>query len=727
MHLMSFLRNYSLLLLALLACCQLSAKQYNVVSTSESKLVGTYTEILTDDNGTLSISDVLQSKKFIPSEKTVPNLGISDKVFWLKIDVTNQLEQELVFHLKYPLLDYLTFYKVKDGIITDSLQTGETRPVVDREFHHQDFIYNLGLARGESATYYLKIKSTEQIIVPLYVGSIQNTYDNVNNADVLSALYMGIILVMFLYNIFVYFTVRDKSYLYYVIYILFVGLTQLGLQGYTYSFFWPQLPWLANQSVILFPAITGIAAIEFFKNFLQINKKKRLTYVLNILNLFYVVNICLSLFGKHMLSQMLVQPNAMLASVIILGAAINMLRKGSRSAGFFILAWSVFLVGILVFILKDIGIVPYNDFTNYILHIGSAVEVVVLSFALGDRINILRKEKDASQKQALLALEENAKIISEQNVILETKVNERTIELKQSNIELNNTLKELKEAEAQLVESEKMASLGQLTAGIAHEINNPINFVTSNVKPLKRDVDMIIDMLAKIEDISTDEHKDAQQKKKEIKDLKEEMDYDYLKTEIDYLLNGITDGSNRTAEIVKGLRIFSRLDEDDLKMADINEGIDSTLVIVRNTLGINIDIVKEYGKIPAIECYPGKLNQVFLNIITNGLQAIREKYNDEKGGVMTISTSYSDGNVNIRIKDNGMGMDENTKKKVFEPFFTTKPVGEGTGLGMSIVYNTINKHNGKIGFESVVGEGTEFIITLPVAHVTIQTEDKVGQ
>src|SRR5690606_29325608 len=156
-------------------------------------------------------------------------------------------------------------------------------------------------------------------------------YDNVNNADVLSALYMGIILVMFLYNIFVYFTVRDKSYLYYVIYILFVGLTQLGLQGYTYSFFWPQLPWLANQSVILFPAITGIAAIEFFKNFLQINKKKRLTYVLNILNLFYVVNICLSLFGKHMLSQMLVQPNAMLASVIILGAAINMLRKGSRS------------------------------------------------------------------------------------------------------------------------------------------------------------------------------------------------------------------------------------------------------------------------------------------------------------------------------------------------------------------------------------------------------------
>src|SRR5690606_23577029 len=149
----------------------------------------------------------------------------------------------------------------------------------------------------------------------------------------------------------------------------------------------------------------------------------------------------------------------------------------------------------IVFVLRNFGVLPYNDFTYYALQIGSALESILLSFALADKINILRKEKEDSQAQALAALQENARIIREQNTFLETKVNERTMELKISNQELNKTLNELKEKEMQLVESEKMASLGQLTAGIAHEINNPINFVTSNVKPLKRDVQMMIDMI----------------------------------------------------------------------------------------------------------------------------------------------------------------------------------------------------------------------------------------
>lgn len=722
---MVFLRSFCLFLLSFLLANAINAKEYAASSIKGTQLLGEYLEVLEDENGILTIEDVTKSNGFKPSDKDVPNLGISSKVYWLRVTVKNQTDVPLIFHLRYPQLDSVKFYKVANGILVDSLATGEAKPVTERTvLHNPDFFFYLNLAQHESATYYIRIKSSEQILVPLFVGSTDETFDNVHTADVLAGIYLGIILVMFFYNLFVFFTVRDRSYLYYVLYILFVGLTQMSFQGAAYSFFWPDSPWWANQSVVLFPAITGIAAIEFFKNFLQIRQPKWVIYLLNALNLFYLINIVLSLSGQHMLGQQLMQPNAMLASIVILAIAINRLRKGSRSAGYFILAWSVFLAGIIIFILKEVGVLPYNDFTNYILHIGSAIEVIVLSFALGDRINILRKEKEDSQKQAMLALEENAKIISEQNIILETKVKERTQELQESNDGLNKALIDLKEAEAQLVESEKMASLGQLTAGIAHEINNPINFVTSNVRPLKRDVDMILDMLNQVEQISIDETMDVSAKKQHIDNLKEELDFDYLKTEINYLLNGITDGSNRTAEIVKGLRIFSRLDEDDLKQADMNEGLDSTLVIVRNTLGINIDINKEYGDIPAIECYPGKLNQVFLNIITNGLQAIRAKYNDEKGGLLTIATERdgADG-IMIIIKDNGVGMDENTKRKVFEPFFTTKAVGEGTGLGMSIVYNTINKHNGKIEFESVLGEGTKFIIRLPVRHVTLQTED----
>jgi signal transduction histidine kinase len=201
-------------------------------------------------------------------------------------------------------------------------------------------------------------------------------------------------------------------------------------------------------------------------------------------------------------------------------------------------------------------------------------------------------------------------------------------------------------------------------------------------------------------------------KQQQIDDYKEEIDLDYLKIEINHLLNGIHEGASRTADIVKGLKIFSRLDENDLKKADINEGLDSTLIIANNLISKQIKVIKNYGNIPLIECFPGKLNQVFLNMISNAVFAINEKFGDKLGGQLTITTECDDVHLFIKIKDNGTGMSEATKKKIFEPFFTTKNVGVGTGLGMSIVYNTIRKHNGQIYINSTEGIGTEFILEL---------------
>ena len=264
-----------------------------------------------------------------------------------------------------------------------------------------------------------------------------------------------------------------------------------------------------------------------------------------------------------------------------------------------------------------------------------------------------------------------------------------------------------------MVEAEKMASLGQLTAGIAHEINNPINFVTSNITPLNRDVDILIDFIGEMEKIGLSDLS-VEEKKKQIEEQKEELDYDYLKLEISQLLKGIHEGASRTSEIVKGLRVFSRLDEDDLKKANINDGLDSTLIVINNLLSNKIKLEKVYSDIPMIECYPGKLNQVFLNIISNAIYAIDKKFGEEQGGILKISTSNNEKSIFVKIEDNGIGMDEITKKKIFEPFFTTKDVGEGTGLGMSIAYNTIKRHQGEIQVNSTPGIGTEFILELPI-------------
>ena len=263
-----------------------------------------------------------------------------------------------------------------------------------------------------------------------------------------------------------------------------------------------------------------------------------------------------------------------------------------------------------------------------------------------------------------------------------------------------------------LVEKEKMSSLGQLTAGIAHEINNPINFVSSNINPLKRDVKMLVDLMDKVEglaknDITSDE------KAKLIDKLKDNIEYDYLKTEIDFLLKGIGEGAARTAEIVKGLKVFSRSDEFETKFADINEGIDSTLVLVNNQLGGKIKVEKNYQAEGMIEHYPGKLNQVFMNLLSNAIYAINKKWGDKLGGLITIETNIVGGKFVMTFSDNGIGMDEETVNKMFDPFFTTKEVGEGTGLGMSIVYKTIEMHEGKISVASKLGEGTEFTLAIP--------------
>ncbi|HEY0053753.1 MAG TPA: ATP-binding protein [Pedobacter sp.] len=339
--------------------------------------------------------------------------------------------------------------------------------------------------------------------------------------------------------------------------------------------------------------------------------------------------------------------------------------------------------------------------------------MAVLSFGLADRINILKKGKEASQAEALSIAQQNENLIREQNIFLESKVKERTTELEASNEELSITLDDLKQAQMQLVESEKMASLGQLTAGIAHEINNPINFVTSNVTPLQRDVDVLMNVISTIEDLSSS-NTDITERQKKIEEYKEEIDYEYLKTEIAHLFKGINDGASRTAEIVQGLRVFSRLDEDDLKFADINNGIESTLVIANNLLS-GIKITKKYGELPLIECYPGKLNQAFLNIVSNAAHAIRICVaSDGVQGEIMVETRFVEHAVIIEISDNGIGMDDQTIKKVFEPFFTTKEVGEGTGLGMSITYNIVKKHRGSVYLLSDLGKGTKVVIELPV-------------
>jgi signal transduction histidine kinase len=276
-------------------------------------------------------------------------------------------------------------------------------------------------------------------------------------------------------------------------------------------------------------------------------------------------------------------------------------------------------------------------------------------------------------------------------------------ELKVKNTTLGKALEDLQSTQRQLIIKEKMSAVGQLTAGIAHEINNPINFVSSNVSPLKKDVEDVLHALNSFNSLSGEE---VDKVKQEVK----AMDLEYTVKEIHELLDGIEEGARRTAEIVRGLKNFSHSDDIGVRDADINESIRTTLILIKHKIHRRIKVECELGSVPLVKCRHGEINQVFMNILSNAADAIAGE------GLITVKTYAEGANVFIRITDTGKGMNEETQRRIFEPFFTTKDVGEGTGLGLNITFKIIQNHGGDIDVQSKVGHGSSFTIRLPIIH-----------
>ncbi|MEH0155001.1 PAS domain S-box protein [Limibacter armeniacum] len=336
-----------------------------------------------------------------------------------------------------------------------------------------------------------------------------------------------------------------------------------------------------------------------------------------------------------------------------------------------------------------------------------------------DHLELMVKQRTKKIENQKLELEKQSESLKKAHDEIQSKNSELAKQhdiVQQSLSDLEQAYKNLKVMQAQLVNAEKMASLGQLTAGIAHEINNPINFVFNNVTPLKEDVAEIKEVISRYREEYAGE---------ELQKLWEEYDVSFLFEEIELLLQGVEEGASRTASIVQELKTFSRTNDQVFDKANVELGIDATLTLLNNKIRNKVEIIKEYGNIPEISCNLGKLNQVFMNILSNAVQAIPDE------GVITIKTAIAEGkkvpSISITIRDNGMGMEEQTQNKIFDPFFTTKKVGEGTGLGLSISFGIIQDHGGTIKVNSKVGEGTVFEIVLPIEQPEKKSKTKDKQ
>ncbi len=666
-----------------------------------------------DGSNKASLNEIL-GQKFTATDKDVLNYGLDTASYWIRFSpkATRQFDGQLLF-IDQSRLALAELYVVHHNGESQLIRPNGSFPYANNGATLGK-IFQLPPTLAANDLLFLRLRSNETFLAPVSIIDEGTLLENFSLRSIIFGLYTGIMVVMFVYNLFLFIIIRDKSYLYYIFYIFFTWLTQISIQGYFAKYFFHEGSTANTYSVVLFSSLALVFTSLFTLSFLNTKVFSKLWhrliviyFYLTLLNL--VVLGTFGIYAAFVFMQFLTISGTILA---LAAASFVYFKKHFKPAGYYLVAWSVLLVGAILFVMKDYGAIPYNNFTIYLLQISSAIEVMLLSFALADKINFFKKENEVAQAQALNASLENQKLIREQNIVLEKKVKERTEELENANDTLNVTLTNLKDTQSQLVDAEKMAALGQLTAGIAHEINNPINFVTSNIKPLELDINDLKEIITKYENIDFD--KDVKQQVEEIEAFKKQIDIDFVNNEISSLLSGISEGAKRTAEIIRSLRNFSRVDETDMKPIDLNEGLQSTLVLVRNSLPDNLTVIKEYGNLPKVDCLPGKINQVFMNLVTNAIQAIKTKEEQRAEEFLTIRTWYEDQQVKISIKDSGIGMTEEVKHRIFEPFFTTKDIGEGTGLGLSIVFSIIEKHKGHIEVISKPNEGTEFIITLNV-------------
>jgi PAS domain S-box-containing protein len=289
----------------------------------------------------------------------------------------------------------------------------------------------------------------------------------------------------------------------------------------------------------------------------------------------------------------------------------------------------------------------------------------------------------------------------------ETALQEAEAQARQKAFQLEQILNELRQTQSQLIQAEKMSSLGQMVAGVAHEINNPVNFIHGNIDHINKYIEDLIGLINLYQQRLP--NTDA-----EIAEEIEAIDFDFLIEDLPKTLESMKIGTDRIRQIVLSLRNFSRLDEAEVKSVNIHEGIDSTLLILNHRIKQGIEIIKHYGDVPLVQCYPAQINQVFMNILNNAIDALFEQSNQTSKQIVIQTEVVNAVDVVVRIKDNGPGIPAEAKNKLFDPFFTTKPVGKGTGLGLSICYQIVEKHGGKIEVISEPGEGTEFAIALPI-------------
>ena len=632
--------------------------------------------------------------------------------YWLRIQIKNISDSGGEWALEFRDIPFLDIFFVDKNGNIEKLRAGTLVPASEKQMNaglRETVIFTL--KSNETKIIYVKIQYlfNTPAIETISISDTKSFIKQTTIDNFIQGVFQGLLWLMLLYNLLLFISTREKSYLYYVVYVFSFAILMLHALQYLENFIFPENPEISSY----FGMFVYVAFIFYFlllREFIDSRNKhpridKSLKIVISINSI--VTAIVLVFQFIYIDSFALIGMQIVFLNVIILLVYVVIIFKIENKFSKIFAVGTLFLV--LCISLAIIGTYLGGDSDKLIIlfEVGIVGQVFVFSSGLSNKYKVTEQQKQKAQEGLILQLEENQQLQTKVNRELEQEVSKRTKEINQQKEELSSTLEYLKQTQSQLVQTEKMAGIGQLTAGIAHEINNPINYVTTGSNALRNDIKdyhRILDLYAEIS------KENVEEKLSEIASLKEEVEFVEIAAETQDLLNNIKIGGEKVAEIVKSLRTFSRLDENDLKKVNLHENIDATLTILNNSIGTEIEIEKQYGDDLEIECFPGKLNQVFLNILNNAIDAT------EYGGKITVQTQQVYKTCRISISDTGKGIPKEIHNRIFEPFFTTKDVGKGKGLGLSTAHTIIKEHHGTIEVESETDLGTTITIIIPVVQ-----------
>ena len=681
------MRKYFTLFLFFCIISKQSFAQTPVMLTDTTSLIsiGKQIDVFEDRGGKLSLQQILSPEyqsQFKRSNQEVPNFGTKQTSVWCRIRVKNVSNKNWLLNVDFPILHSVTLFQPSGNNYTKE-ETGRSFSFSKRNIKNRSFLFALQLKPGEEKEIYLRVEN-HICIFPLYIGDMTAISEKQHPEDTLYGIFYGVSFIIAFYALALFIATREIYYFYFFLQVIFFFLYVMIYCGDA-SHWFPSfaLPIIDYGTVII---SIGIIFVYLFFNSVLSSKKKipwaSRTLVVSVILI--AVAILLYFTGLRPLTTII---NMIVSlAVFIVSVFLCFHLKDEKIVRLIFIGFVIGFAILLFWILMLQNLIPYSWFVNNQFMVQAMWWMIIFSIALELNINNYIKEKYQAQKESMKNLEEKEKLILQQNEMLEQKVEERT--------------GELKETQLQLIQREKLASLGELTAGIAHEIQNPLNFV-NNFSEVN--AELIAEMKVEIDKGNFEE----------VKSIANNIAENEQK---------INNHGKRAEAIVKGMLQHSRSSSGQKEPTDINALADEYLRLAYHGLKakdktfsatMNTDFDNTIGNINIISQDVGR---VILNLIVNAFYAVTEKkkHADENyEPTVSVSTKKINSKVEIKVADNGNGIPQRVLDKIFQPFFTTKPTGEGTGLGLSLSYDIIKAHGGELKVNAKDGKGAEFVIQLP--------------